>query len=150
MRLVIQRVLNASVLVENLVIGKIDSGLLILVGFSSEDTDTDIQWAIKKLLALRIFKDDSTHMNLSVSDVSGEILIVSQFTLFASIIKGNRPSFGAAAPPEIAIKHYTQFVQTIKACSNLKVETGRFGADMQVVSENDGPVTILIDTKNKE
>ncbi len=150
MRLVIQRVSSAKVIVNEDCVGMIESGLLILLGICNEDTVDDLQWAIKKTLSLRIFNDENQQMNRSILDEKGSILIVSQFTLFASTIKGNRPSFIAAAKPEFALAMYQSFVETMRIESSLHVETGRFGAHMKVISSNDGPVTIIINTKNKE
>jgi D-aminoacyl-tRNA deacylase len=150
MRVVIQRVSEASVTIDGLVKSKIGQGLLILVGIEEADTLEDIQWLSSKITNLRIFGDDAGLMNLSVLDIAGQILVVSQFTLQSSTKKGNRPSFIKAAKPDIAIPLYEKFVQELKMRSNLEVLTGTFGADMKVALLNDGPVTILIDSKNKE
>jgi D-aminoacyl-tRNA deacylase len=150
MRVVIQRVSEASVTIDGLVKSKIGQGLLILVGIEEADTLEDIQWLSAKITNLRIFGDDAGLMNLSVLDIAGQILVVSQFTLQGSTKKGNRPSFIKAAKPDIAIPLYEKFVEELKIRSNLEVLTGTFGADMKVALLNDGPVTILIDSKNKE
>lgn len=150
MRVVIQRVLNANVTVNNQIIGQIQPGLLILLGIETIDNQDDANLLIQKILGLRIFSDADGKMNLSVSDIKGEILIISQFTLFASTVKGNRPSFLKSAKPEISIPLYEYFIEKLKSETALKVETGKFGADMQVHLTNDGPVTILIDSKNRE
>lgn len=149
MRVVLQRVKEASVTVEDAVIGQIEQGLLLLLGIEAADTKEDIQWLCRKLLGLRIFSDPAGKMNLSVQDVAGGILVISQFTLFANVKKGTRPSFIAAAPPAIAIPLYEQFVQTLEEGLGRPIATGQFGADMQVALVNDGPVTILLDSKNK-
>lgn len=149
MRLVIQRVSQASVTVNNQIISAINQGLLVFVGIEDSDTLEDIEWLCNKLINLRIFNDKDGVMNLSVLDVAGEFLIVSQFTLHASTKKGNRPSYIRASKPEIAIPLYQQFLTEVKK-SGLAVKTGEFGADMKVNLLNDGPVTILMDSKNKE
>lgn len=149
MRLLIQRVSEAKVEVDGKVIGAIKKGLLILAGIESEDTSEDIDWLVKKVTSLRIFGDDEGKMNLSIKDIDGEILVVSQFTLHASTKKGNRPSFIKAARPETAVPLLDQFVTQLKT-EIAKVETGEFGADMKVSLCNDGPVTIWIDSKNRE
>jgi D-aminoacyl-tRNA deacylase len=150
MRVVIQRVAGACVTVDKIITGKIDHGLLVLVGFEESDTDEDIEWLTKKIIQLRIFSDSKGVMNLSVKDVNGEILSVSQFTLHALTKKGNRPSYILAAKPETAIPLYEKF--NIKLSEELEkpVQTGVFGAMMDVQLINDGPVTIIIDTKNRE
>ena len=150
MRTVIQRVSSASVTIEGLEKSRIGPGLLILLGIESEDNDEDILWLCKKIAALRIFSDEAGLMNLSVQDMQGEIIVVSQFTLFASTKKGNRPSFIRSARPEIAIPLYEKFVATLQQESSRPVQTGEFGADMKVSLLNDGPVTILMDSKNRE
>lgn len=149
MRLLIQRVSEASVEVENKVIGRIGQGLLVFVGIESADNIEDIKWLTKKLLNLRIFADEKG-MNLSVNDINGSVLVVSQFTLHASIKKGNRPSFIKAAPPGLALQLYEEFIEHLRNESNLKIETGKFGAMMNVKLLNSGPVTIFIDSKNKQ
>lgn len=151
MRLVIQRVSSASVEVEDFVVAEIESGLLILAGIEETDTKEDIDWLVKKTCQLRIFNDAEGVMNLSVQDTGGKIILVSQFTLHASTKKGNRPSYIRAARPETAIPLYEELIDEFKkALGNKKVETGIFGADMQVYLVNDGPVTIIMDSKNKE
>ncbi|MFI5172788.1 MAG: D-aminoacyl-tRNA deacylase [Chitinophagales bacterium] len=150
MRAVIQRVKNAQVVINEDVYSSVGKGLLILLGIEDADTQTDIEWLAQKILQLRIFADDNGLMNLSVSDIGGELLVVSQFTLFASTKKGNRPSFIRSAKPDIAIPSYNSFIETLEVLSAKPVKTGQFGADMQVVLNNDGPVTIIVDSKMKE
>lgn len=150
MKAVIQRVLEASVTIEGKVVSEIKNGLLILVGIVAEDTKEDINWLSKKIANLRIFNDENEVMNKSLIDVNGDAIIVSQFTLQASTKKGNRPSYIKAAKPEIAIPIYNQFVTQFETELNKKVGTGEFGADMKVSLINDGPVTIIIDSKVKE
>jgi len=151
MRLVIQRVSSASVEVEEYVVAEIASGLLLLVGIEETDTAEDIEWLVKKVCQLRIFNDSEGVMNLSIQDIGGKIILVSQFTLHASTKKGNRPSYIRAARPETAIPLYEQLIDEFKkVLGSKKVQTGIFGADMQVYLVNDGPVTIIIDSKNKE
>lgn len=150
MRAVIQRVSSASVTIAGAVKSSINAGLLVLVAVEEADTSEDIEWLAGKIIRLRIFSDDAGLMNRSVQEVSGEILIVSQFTLFASTKKGNRPSYIRSAKPEIAIPLYEQFVAKLAAELGKPVHTGEFGADMQVALVNDGPVTIQMDTKMRE
>ena len=150
MRVVIQKVTQASVSIENQTVASIDKGLLVLVGIEDGDTNEDIAWLSSKIVNLRVFDDDNGVMNLSVKEVEGEVLIVSQFTLHASTKKGNRPSYIKAARPEVAIPIYEAFIKQVESLLGKKVPTGQFGAMMQVSLCNDGPVTILIDTKNKE
>lgn len=150
MRVVIQRVSEASVTVDKKIVGQINHGLLILLGVEPIDTLEDIDWLCKKITGLRIFDDADGVMNLSVQDVSGELLVVSQFTLFASTKKGNRPSYLRAAKPDISVPMYEKFVDTLSLMSGKKVATGEFGADMKVRLLNDGPVTIIIDSRQKE
>lgn len=150
MRAVIQRVLSASVSVEGKSTGSINAGLLILLGIEHDDEIADAIWLATKIASLRIFSDDEGLMNLSVKAVQGGVLVVSQFTLHAKTKKGNRPSFILAARPEKAIPLYACFIDQMNATSGAVVQTGRFGAMMQVELVNDGPVTIIIDTKNKE
>jgi D-tyrosyl-tRNA(Tyr) deacylase len=150
MRVVLQRVSKASVSANGKVTGKIEKGLLILVGFENNDTDEDIEWMVNKILKLRVFNDIEGVMNLSVTDVDGEILVVSQFTLHAKTKKGNRPSYIMAAHPDIAIPLYKKFIERFEIEAKKTVRSGIFGAMMKVSLENDGPVTIIIDTKNKE
>ena len=150
MRAVIQRVKESSVKVDGKVTGAIDKGLLILVGIEDADTQEDIEWLTKKIVGLRIFNDEKGVMNLSVMDVGGGLLAVSQFTLMASTKKGNRPSYIRASKGEYAEPMYEKFCQALEKESGKKVEKGIFGADMKVSILNDGPVTIIMDTKNKE
>ncbi len=151
MRLVIQRVSSASVEVEDYVVAEIETGLLILAGIEEADTKEDIDWLVKKVCQLRIFNDAEGVMNLSVQEVGGKIILVSQFTLHASTKKGNRPSYIRAAAPETAIPLYEDLIDEFKKIlGNKKVETGIFGADMQVYLVNDGPVTIILDSKNRD
>ena len=150
MRVVIQKVTQASVSIENQTVASIDKGLLVLVGIEDGDTNEDIAWLSSKIVNLRVFDDDNGVMNLSVKEVDGEVLIVSQFTLHASTKKGNRPSYIKAARPEVAIPIYKAFIKQVESLLGKRVPTGQFGAMMQVSLCNDGPVTILIDTKNKE
>jgi len=150
MRVVIQKVTEASVSIENQIVASIDKGLLVLVGIEDGDTNEDIAWLSSKIVNLRVFDDDNGVMNLSVKEVEGEVLIVSQFTLYASTKKGNRPSYIKAARPEVAIPIYEAFIKQVESLLGKRVPTGQFGAMMQVSLCNDGPVTILIDTKNKE
>ena len=150
MRVVIQRVLHASVAIDGAVTAAIGPGMLVLVGICEEDGEEDIDWLVKKITALRIFDDDAGVMNRSVCEVDGNILVVSQFTLMALTRRGNRPSYIRAARPEVAIPLYEQFCQALEKALGKPVPTGTFGADMQVSLLNDGPVTICIDTKNKE
>ncbi|MGH1337067.1 MAG: D-aminoacyl-tRNA deacylase [Aureispira sp.] len=149
MRVVLQRVQEAKVVVENVTIGQINQGLLLLVGIEAADGKEDIQWLCRKLLGLRIFSDEAGKMNRSVQDINGDILVISQFTLFANVKKGTRPSFIGAAPPALAIPLYEEFVQTLEEGLGRSVATGKFGADMKVSLLNDGPVTILLDSKNR-
>lgn len=150
MRAVIQRVREASVRVDGNVTGAIDKGLLILVGIEDADSQEDIEWLTKKIVGLRIFDDENGVMNLSVMDVGGGLLAVSQFTLMASTKKGNRPSYIRASKGDFAEPMYEKFCQALENESGKKVEKGIFGADMKVSLLNDGPVTIIMDTKNKE
>jgi len=150
MRIVLQRVLTASVVINDIIYSSINSGLLLLLGIESTDTDDDIEWLVNKIVSLRIFNDDEGKMNLSSKDVGGQYLVISQFTLHASTKKGNRPSYIKAARPEYAIILYEKFVERLKELSNTNVKTGVFAADMKVNLINDGPVTIIIDSKQKE
>ena len=150
MRVVIQRVKEASVTIDGLIKSAITEGLLILVGVEEADTLENAKWLAAKIVNLRIFGDENGLMNRSVLDIQGEMLVVSQFTLHASTKKGNRPSFIRAAKPDFAVPMYEQFVAELEKISQLKVLTGEFGADMKVALLNDGPVTIFIDSKNKE
>lgn len=150
MRVVIQRVLQAAVEVDGENVGSINRGILVLVGIEDADTAEDIQWLSQKLVQLRIFNDDGGVMNLSLKDIGGDLLLVSQFTLHASTKKGNRPSYIKAARPEKAIPVYEQLKQQLMMDLGKQIATGVFGADMSVSLTNDGPVTLVIDTKNKE
>lgn len=150
MRVVLQRVQHASVKVEGEIIGQIKTGILAFVGFEESDSQEDFDWMINKMIQLRIFPDENGVMNVSLQDVEGEILVVSQFTLHALTKKGNRPSYIKSSPPQIAIKQYNQFVDLLKSKYIHKTQTGEFGADMKVELLNDGPVTICMDSKNKE
>lgn len=150
MRVVIQRTMSASVEVANKTIGSVKKGLLIFVGFEPDDNEEDILWISKKITQLRIFKDADDKMNLSVTDVKAGILVVSQFTLHASTKKGNRPSFIKSATPEKAIPLYQKFIRQLHIDSGIEIQTGEFGANMQVNLLNDGPVTIFMDSKNKD
>ena len=150
MRVVVQRVSEAQVAVNNEVVGSIDTGLLILLGIEEADEQEDVEWLCGKIARLRVFPDENGTMNRSVQDVSGQALVVSQFTLHASTKKGNRPSYIRAAGPDQAIPLYELFVETLQNHLSAPVSTGEFGAMMQVKLVNDGPVTILIDSKNKE
>lgn len=147
MKLVIQRVKSASVSIDGRVYNAIQQGLLLLVGVGPEDQQEDLDYAVRKIVNIRIFSDDEGKMNLSVKDIQGEILSVSQFTLFADTKKGNRPAFTGAAKPDMAEAFYQKFNQEL--AKEVSVEAGVFGADMQVELVNDGPVTIILDTKNK-
>ena len=150
MRVVIQRVSKAKVTVGERVTGCIGRGLLVLVGCSSEDTIEDIEWLTNKICNLRIFDDENVVMNLPINEVAGDILVVSQFTLWASYKKGNRPSYIRAGKPEQTIPIYEQFCTTLSSALGKEIQTGEFGAEMQVELVNEGPVTICMDTKNKE
>jgi D-tyrosyl-tRNA(Tyr) deacylase len=150
LKVVIQRVSEASVTIDSQIVDQIYQGLLILVGIESEDNLEDINWLVSKIVYLRIYGDENKVMNLSVKDIDGEIIVVSQFTLHALTKKGNRPSYIKAAKPEIAIPLYEKFIQLLELELGKSVQTGQFGADMKVALVNDGPVTIIIDSKNKE
>lgn len=150
MRVVIQRVREASVTIDNIVKSSITEGLLILIGVEETDTEEDGIWLASKITNMRIFGDENGLMNRSVMDIQGEMIVVSQFTLHASTKKGNRPSFIKAAKPPLAIPLYEQFVEELRKVSGLNILTGEFGADMKVALVNDGPVTITMDSKNKE
>ncbi len=150
MRVVIQRVSEANVKVDGQIIGSIEAGLLVLLGIQNEDSSEDVQWISNKLVQMRIFDDPDGVMNLSVQDIGGSILLISQFTLYAATKKGNRPSYIAAAKPEIAIPIYEQMILQLTKDLGKPIATGQFGADMKVSLLNDGPVTILIDSKNRE
>ncbi|WP_066756592.1 D-aminoacyl-tRNA deacylase [Crocinitomix algicola] len=150
MRIIIQRVSKASVSVDSNLISSIENGYLLLVGIGESDTEEDIEWLSKKITNLRIFSDEKGQMNHSIIDIDGEILAISQFTLFAKTKKGNRPSFIKAAPPNIALPLYDLFVDSLNKLLNKPVQKGVFGAHMEVSLINDGPVTIFIDSKNRE
>lgn len=150
MRAVIQRVTHASCTVEGEVTGKIDLGFLVLLGVEDADTDDDLQWLAQKICSLRIFGDENGLMNKALADVDGNILLISQFTLFAQTKKGNRPSFIKAARPDKAIPMYEKMIDTLKTITGKRIATGIFGEDMKIGLTNDGPVTIIIDTKNRE
>jgi len=149
LKVVIQRVSRASVTIDGKINAEIAAGLLVLVGIVDEDTDDDISWLSSKIANLRIFGDENGVMNLSVKEINGDIILVSQFTLHASTKKGNRPSYIQAAKPETAIPLYEKMILQLSAVINKKVQTGIFGADMKIELINDGPVTIIIDSKNK-
>ena len=150
MRVVIQRVSEANVKIDGKIHGAIQQGLVVLCAFENEDTLNDIIWMSKKISGLRIFNDENGVMNISVNDINGEILLISQFTLYASTKKGNRPSYIRSAKPGVAIPLYEEFINQLQKLVPTKIQTGIFGADMQVSLTNDGPVTIIIDSKNKE
>ena len=150
MKVVLQRTLSASVTIENTIVAQINSGLLILIGIEDADNQEDILWLTSKIANLRIFADENEVMNRSVKDTSGDIIVVSQFTLHALTKKGNRPSYIKASKPEIAIPLYEKFITQMETEIGKKIQTGQFGADMKVALVNDGPVTIIIDSKNKE
>ncbi|MCB0660170.1 MAG: D-tyrosyl-tRNA(Tyr) deacylase [Saprospiraceae bacterium] len=151
MRAVVQRVKNASVEINGVITSSINQGLLVLLGVEENDDISDVQWLSQKIVQMRIFSDSEDKMNLSVLDIDGEVLIISQFTLFASTKKGNRPSFIKSAKPDIAIPLYEEFIhQATLSLTKEKVSCGIFGADMKVALINDGPVTIIIDSKNRE
>jgi len=150
MKVVIQRCKKSTLSIDEKEYSSINVGLLILLGIGKEDSIEDIKWLSSKISKLRIFNDNNGIMNLSVQDISGEIMVVSQFTLFASTKKGNRPSYINSATPDKAIPLYEKFINQIRIDSNVNVVTGKFGANMQIEFVNDGPVTIIIDSKNKE
>ena len=149
MKVVIQRVSQASVIINRVVHNQINQGFVVLLGIGQTDDEQDIHYLVQKILGLRIFSDHEGKMNYSLDDVKGEILLISQFTLFASTKKGNRPSYIDAAPPGMAIPLYEKFIESIEESLGLRLKTGIFGADMKVSLINDGPVTIQIDSKNK-
>ncbi len=150
MKAVIQRVSHSSITIENKIVAKIQKGLLILIGIEDSDCQEDLMWLTSKIANLRIFADENDVMNLSLKDINGDAIVVSQFTLHALTKKGNRPSYIKAAKPEIAIPLYENFISQMELELGKKIQTGQFGADMKVALINDGPVTIIIDTKNKE
>jgi D-aminoacyl-tRNA deacylase len=149
MRAILQRVTEASVTINGIKVSEINTGFLVLLGIEAADLPDDIDWLCKKIIAMRIFADEAGQMNRSIQDIGGQILVVSQFTLFASTKKGNRPSFMQAARPDLAIPLYEQFVAALTAELGSAVHTGQFGADMKIALINDGPVTIWIDSKNR-
>lgn len=148
MKLVVQRVKNANVVVENKAIGEIRQGFMVLLGVAPTDTKEIADFLVQKLIHLRVFEDENEKMNLSIQDIDGELLIVSQFTLYANCNHGNRPSFTEAAKPDLANELYEYFVEQCKKENIKKVATGEFGADMQVTLQNDGPVTIILEKEN--
>jgi len=150
MRILIQRVTHAQVVVENEIVGKIGPGLLVLVGITHEDTQKDIEWLATKLMGLRIFNDEAGKMNLSVEDIGGDLLVVSQFTLFGNSRKGRRPSYSRSAPPDISKPLYEQFVAYLRQHFSGKVETGIYAAEMKVSLLNDGPVTLWLDSREMD
>lgn len=150
MRAIIQRVTFSKLYIEGKIHSSITNGLLILLGVTHDDTDDDIAYLVKKITQLRIFTDSDNKMNFSIIDIKGEMMVVSQFTLFASTKKGNRPGFTSAAKPNFAIPMYEEFIKLLKEMSKQKVVSGRFGADMKISFTNDGPVTIIIDSKHPE
>ena len=150
MKALLQRVSKSSVTIDEKIVASIQNGIVVLLGIEESDTNEDIEWLSLKIVNLRIFDDTNGVMNLSVKEISGELIVVSQFTLHASTKKGNRPSYIKAAKPEIAIPLYEKFIHQITLDLGKNIQTGQFGADMKVALINDGPVTILIDTKNKE
>jgi D-tyrosyl-tRNA(Tyr) deacylase len=150
MKAVLQRVSQASVTINDDIVAQIGNGLLVLAGIVEDDTSEDIDWLVSKILNIRIFGDENDIMNLSIKDTGGDIIVVSQFTLHALTKKGNRPSYIKAAKPETAIPLYEKFVRQMELEYGRKIETGQFGADMKVGLINDGPVTIIIDSKNKD
>ncbi len=150
MRAVIQRVTNASCKVDDQLTGEIGKGFLVLLGIENEDTNEDLEWLAQKIVNMRIFGDENDQMNKSLADIDGNILLISQFTLYASTKKGNRPGFTRAARPEKAIPMYEEMIEKLTSLLNKKIQCGIFGADMKISLLNDGPVTIIIDTKNKE
>lgn len=149
MKVVIQRVTQASVTIDGTVKGQIAGGYMILAGFVAEDTEEDLTWIAQKIVGLRVFNDQNDVMNLSIGDVDGDILLISQFTLHAMTRKGNRPSYIMAAKPDIAKPMYEHFIDMLEKTLGKKIQTGEFGADMKVSLLNDGPVTIIIDSKNR-
>ncbi len=146
MRSVVQRVKHAKVEISGIIAGEIAGGLLVLLGVCDDDTEEDMKWLADKISGLRIFSDENDKMNLSLEDIGGEVLVVSQFTLYGNCKKGRRPNFSSAGNPEYAEKMYNSFVEYLRS-KEMKVETGRFGADMLVSLENDGPVTLIVDSK---
>jgi len=150
MRAVLQRVTQASCTVDGTVTGQIGTGFLVLLGIEDADTMDDLEWLAQKIANMRVFEDENGLMNKALADVGGDILLISQFTLFAATKKGNRPGFTRAAKPDVAIPLYEKMIDQLAAITGKKIETGIFGADMKIALLNDGPVTILIDTMNRE
>ena len=150
MRVVIQRVSSASVTIDDKIRSAIKNGLMILLGIEAADDQTDIAWLVKKIVNLRVFNDDEKRMNLSIKDIDGDILLISQFTLHASVKKGNRPSYIKSAHPDLAIPLYNKFIDELELSLSKKIYSGEFGAMMEVALVNDGPVTIIIDSRSKE
>ena len=150
MKAVIQRVSQASVTIKGEITADIETGLLVLVGIEDADSKEDINWLVGKIISMRIFGDEKGVMNLSVQDVNGDVIVVSQFTLQASTKKGNRPSYIKASKPDIAIPLYEEFIAKLESEFGKKIQTGKFGTDMKVLLLNDGPVTIIIDSKNRD
>jgi D-aminoacyl-tRNA deacylase len=150
MRVILQRVSEASVLIDLVVHGKIGRGLLLLVGITEGDGEEDVDWLVRKIVQMRIFSDAEGKMNRSLSEVNGDLLLISQFTLHASTKKGNRPSYTRAAPPAVAVPLYDRIIQCFEEVLGHSIKTGQFGADMEVHLVNDGPVTIMVDSKNRE
>ena len=150
MRAVLQRVTQASCTVDGEITGQIETGFLVLLGIEDADTTADLDWLAQKIVGMRVFGDENGLMNKALADVDGNILLISQFTLFASTKKGNRPGFTRAAKPDIAVPLYEQMIKKLSALLGKEIKTGIFGADMKIALLNDGPVTILIDTKDKE
>lgn len=150
MRVIIQRVKSASVSVNNQVCGQINQGYTLLVGFTQTDTEADYDWMANKILSIRLFNDDNQVMNLNVQEVTGELLVVSQFTLYANTAKGNRPSYIRATKPTEANTQYQNFITILKSKTKLKIEEGIFGANMQITLVNDGPVTLMLDSNQKD
>lgn len=151
MRAVVQRVLKSSVSINNKIYSEINQGLFILLGIEKEDTLTDADWLVSKISSMRIFSDNEGKMNLAINEINNaELMVVSQFTLHASTKKGNRPSFIKSASPDIAVPYYEYFCKKLEEVSGINVKTGVFGADMEIMLINDGPVTIFMDSKNKE
>jgi D-tyrosyl-tRNA(Tyr) deacylase len=150
MKVVLQRVSEASVRINNEVYNSIKTGLVVLLGITEDDNQNDIDWLVKKIINLRIFEDENRIMNLSLKDINGDVLLISQFTLFASTKKGNRPSYIKASKPEVAIPLYEKFITDLETFYGNKIATGKFGADMKVSLVNNGPVTIIIDSKDRQ
>jgi len=148
MKIVIQRVLSASVLIQQGTVSEIQRGFLVLLGIHNDDTKQDVEYLVKKLMNLRVFPDESGKMNLSLTDIDGQILLVSQFTLYADTKRGNRPSFIESATPDKAIPLYQLFIELLTRLMGQNIKTGVFGADMKISLVNDGPVTVIIDSKN--